>query len=95
MMEDAGYLKKAVVPLKRINILVTAFHHELSAETLCLVIKLFLCHCIQLRDIEEKLEIRQVGEGMQHVPGLVEASVKNMSEVWEILHTGSKTRAVG
>ncbi|KAL8144863.1 hypothetical protein AgCh_003179 [Apium graveolens] len=43
----------------------------------------------------KRLEIRQVGEGIHHVPGLVEASVKNMSEVWEVLQTGSKARAVG
>lgn len=42
-----------------------------------------------------RLEIRQVGEGIHHVPGLVEASVKNMSEVWEVLQTGSNARAVG
>ncbi|KAK1353886.1 kinesin-like protein KIN-14Q [Heracleum sosnowskyi] len=43
----------------------------------------------------KRLEIRQVGEGIHHVPGLVEASVKNMSEVWEVLQTGSNARAVG
>lgn len=42
-----------------------------------------------------RLEIRQVGEGIHHVPGLVEASVKNISEVWEVLKTGSNARAVG
>ena len=31
-----------------------------------------------------RLEIRQVGEGIHHVPGLVEAHVNNMSEVWEV-----------
>ncbi|WRX28851.1 Leucine-rich repeat - like 10 [Theobroma cacao] len=43
----------------------------------------------------QKLEIRQVGEGMHHVPGLVEAHVNNMNEVWEVLQTGSNARAVG
>ncbi|KAI8005885.1 Kinesin-like protein KIN-14Q [Camellia lanceoleosa] len=42
-----------------------------------------------------RLEIRQVGEGIHHVPGLVEAQVSNMSEVWEVLQTGSNARAVG
>ncbi|RYR50313.1 hypothetical protein Ahy_A07g036906 isoform B [Arachis hypogaea] len=41
-----------------------------------------------------RLEIRQAGEGMHHVPGLVEAHVNNMSEVWEVLQTGSNARAV-
>ncbi|EOY13849.1 Di-glucose binding protein with Kinesin motor domain, putative [Theobroma cacao] len=44
---------------------------------------------------QKRLEIRQVGEGMDHVPGLVEAHVKNMNEVWEVLQTGSNARAVG
>ncbi|XWS10721.1 hypothetical protein CRYUN_Cryun38cG0022100 [Craigia yunnanensis] len=43
----------------------------------------------------KRLEIRQVGEGMHHVPGLVEAHVNNMNEVWEVLQTGSNARAVG
>ncbi|KAK9269292.1 hypothetical protein L1049_001062 [Liquidambar formosana] len=43
----------------------------------------------------KRLEIRQVGEGVHHVPGLVEAHVNNMSEVWEVLQTGSNARAVG
>ncbi|KAL4588880.1 hypothetical protein LXL04_001778 [Taraxacum kok-saghyz] len=43
----------------------------------------------------KRLEIRQVGEGLHHVPGLVEAQVSNMGEVWEVLKTGSNSRAVG
>ncbi|XP_040990661.1 kinesin-like protein KIN-14Q [Juglans microcarpa x Juglans regia] len=43
----------------------------------------------------KRLEIRQVGEGINHVPGLVEAHVNNMTEVWEVLQTGSNARAVG
>ncbi|KAM1244483.1 hypothetical protein ACFX1X_036270 [Malus domestica] len=45
--------------------------------------------------VAKRLEIRQVGEGIHHVPGLVEAHVNNMSEVWEVLQTGSNARAVG
>lgn len=43
----------------------------------------------------KKLEIRQVAEGVHHVPGLVEAHVTDMNEVWDVLQTGSKARAVG
>ncbi|KAJ4981530.1 hypothetical protein NE237_032367 [Protea cynaroides] len=43
----------------------------------------------------KRLEIRQVAEGIHHVPGVVEAHVNNMSEVWEVLQTGSSGRAVG
>ncbi|OMO65853.1 hypothetical protein CCACVL1_21367 [Corchorus capsularis] len=43
----------------------------------------------------KRLEIRQVGEGAHHVPGLVEAHVNNINEVWEVLQTGSNARAVG
>ncbi|TVU49026.1 hypothetical protein EJB05_00317, partial [Eragrostis curvula] len=43
----------------------------------------------------KRLEIRQVAEGVHHVPGLVEARVTNMNEAWEVLQTGSKARVVG
>ncbi|KAH7513257.1 hypothetical protein FEM48_Zijuj12G0178100 [Ziziphus jujuba var. spinosa] len=43
----------------------------------------------------KRLGVRQVGEGVHHVPGLVEADVSNMNEVWEVLQTGSNARAVG
>ncbi|XP_059442530.1 kinesin-like protein KIN-14Q isoform X4 [Corylus avellana] len=43
----------------------------------------------------KRLEIRQVGEGIHHVPGLVEAHVNSMTEVWEVLQTGSNARVVG
>ncbi|KAH9779735.1 kinesin-like protein KIN-14Q [Citrus sinensis] len=45
--------------------------------------------------VSKRLEVRQAGEGMHHVPGLVEAHVNNISEVWEVLQTGSNARAVG
>ncbi|XP_038880393.1 kinesin-like protein KIN-14Q isoform X2 [Benincasa hispida] len=43
----------------------------------------------------KRLEIRQISEGIHHVPGMVEAPVDNMNEVWEVLQTGSNARAVG
>ncbi|XP_043700677.1 kinesin-like protein KIN-14Q isoform X2 [Telopea speciosissima] len=43
----------------------------------------------------KRLEIRQVAEGIHHVPGVVESHVNNMNEVWEVLQTGSSARAVG
>ncbi|VFQ80782.1 unnamed protein product [Cuscuta campestris] len=43
----------------------------------------------------KRLEIKQVGEGAHRVPGLVEAQVNNMDEVWDVLQTGSHGRAVG
>ncbi|PKI47663.1 hypothetical protein CRG98_031949 [Punica granatum] len=43
----------------------------------------------------KRLEIRQSGEGTHHVPGLTEAHVNNMNEVWEVLQTGSNARAIG
>lgn len=36
-----------------------------------------------------------MGEGSHHVPGLVEARVKTIDEVWDVLKTGSNARAVG
>ncbi|CAA2939480.1 kinesin KIN-14Q [Olea europaea subsp. europaea] len=43
----------------------------------------------------KRLEIKQVVEGGHHVPGIVEARVTNVNEVWEVLRTGSNGRAVG
>ncbi|XP_047163257.1 kinesin-like protein KIN-14Q isoform X2 [Vigna umbellata] len=42
----------------------------------------------------KRLEIRQASEGIHHIPGLVEARVNNMTEVWEVLQTGSNARAI-
>lgn len=42
------------------------------------------------------MEVRQASEGgAHHVPGIVEAKVKNISEVWNALQAGSNARAVG
>nr|AMS24251.1 kinesin 14-IIIa protein [Marsilea vestita] len=43
----------------------------------------------------KKLEIKQVADGVHHVPGLTEAKVESMEEVWEVLQTGKSARAVG
>ena len=43
-----------------------------------------------------RLEIRQAGgEGLHHIPGVVEAEVKSTEEVWDVLQAGSNARAVG
>ncbi|KAH9690260.1 kinesin-like protein KIN-14R [Citrus sinensis] len=42
-----------------------------------------------------RLEIRQASEGFHHVPGLTEAKIENIKEVWDVLHIGSNARAVG
>ncbi|KAL6012652.1 hypothetical protein ACLOJK_003141 [Asimina triloba] len=55
----------------------------------------------QIRDLlatspsSKRLEIRQAAEGFHHVPGIVEAKVKNIKEVWDVLQSGSNARAVG
>ncbi|XP_044983353.1 kinesin-like protein KIN-14E isoform X1 [Hordeum vulgare subsp. vulgare] len=55
----------------------------------------------QIRDLlatspsSKKLEIKQAGEGSHHVPGIVEAKVEDINEVWDALQTGSNSRAVG
>ncbi|KAF5454378.1 hypothetical protein F2P56_024049 [Juglans regia] len=55
----------------------------------------------QIRDLlatspaSKKLEIKQAPEGFLHVPGIVEAKVDNIREVWSVLHAGSNARAVG
>nr|XP_033511856.1 kinesin-like protein KIN-14R isoform X1 [Nicotiana tomentosiformis] len=55
----------------------------------------------QIRDLlsppttSKKLEIKQATEGLHHIPGVVEAKVENIEEVWNVLQTGSSARAVG
>ncbi|GLU20244.1 hypothetical protein SLE2022_364540 [Rubroshorea leprosula] len=55
----------------------------------------------QIRDLlatsptSKKLEIKQSAEGSHHVPGLVEARLDNIKEVWSVLQAGSNARAVG
>jgi len=41
------------------------------------------------------LEIRQASEGFHHVPGIVEAKVRNIKEVWDVFQAGKNARAVG
>lgn len=42
-----------------------------------------------------RLEIKQSSEGSHHVPGIVEAKVDNLKEVWNVLQAGSNARSVG
>lgn len=55
----------------------------------------------QIRDLlatgtaTKKLEIRQVPEGFHHVPGVVEAKIKSIEEVWNVLQAGTSARMVG
>ncbi|XAR73509.1 Minus-end-directed kinesin ATPase [Bertholletia excelsa] len=55
----------------------------------------------QIRDLlaasptSKKLEIKQASEGFHHLPGMVEARVENIREVWNVLQAGSSARAVG
>ncbi|KAM5577000.1 kinesin-like protein KIN-14R [Rosa sericea] len=56
----------------------------------------------QIRDLldtspqsSKKLEIKQAPEGYHHVPGIVEAKVESIKEVWRVLQAGSNARAVG
>ncbi|VFQ99663.1 unnamed protein product [Cuscuta campestris] len=57
----------------------------------------------QIRDLlstsspssSKKLEIKQASEGFHHIPGVVEARVENINEVWSVLQAGSSARAVG
>ncbi|KAJ0660091.1 putative minus-end-directed kinesin ATPase [Helianthus annuus] len=56
----------------------------------------------QIRDLlttssstSKKLEIKQASEGHHNIPGLVEAKVENIQQVWNVLRAGSSARAVG
>ena len=39
--------------------------------------------------------IKQASEGSHHVPGIVEAKVDNIKDVWSVLQAGSNARVVG
>ncbi|KAI3699199.1 hypothetical protein L2E82_43323 [Cichorium intybus] len=56
----------------------------------------------QIRDLlatpssnSKKLEIKQASEGFHHIPGLIEAKVEDVKEVWNVLQAGSSARVVG
>ncbi|KAG0473233.1 hypothetical protein HPP92_015090 [Vanilla planifolia] len=55
----------------------------------------------QIRDLlatspsSKKLEVKQAGEGFHPVPGIVEAKVGNINEVWNVLQVGKNARSVG
>ncbi|OMO72976.1 hypothetical protein COLO4_27381 [Corchorus olitorius] len=55
----------------------------------------------QIRDLlstapsSKRLEIKQSAEGFHHIPGIVEAKVDNIYEVWNVLQIGSNSRTVG
>ncbi|KAK7407182.1 hypothetical protein VNO78_08883 [Psophocarpus tetragonolobus] len=55
----------------------------------------------QIRDLlatgqtSKRLEIKQASEGFHHVPGVVEAKIDNINEVWNVLQAGNNARAVG
>ena len=40
------------------------------------------------------MEIKQIAEGTLEVPGLVEARVYGIDDVWELLKSGSRVRSV-
>ncbi|KAF7141639.1 hypothetical protein RHSIM_Rhsim06G0183600 [Rhododendron simsii] len=74
------------------------FQYELSVSVLEVYneqIRDLLVPGTQTGGTTKRLEVRQVGDAIHHVPGLIEAQVNNMSEVWEVLQTGSNARAVG
>ncbi|XVE95161.1 hypothetical protein REPUB_Repub02eG0072500 [Reevesia pubescens] len=55
----------------------------------------------QIRDLlataptSKRLEIRKASERFHHVPGIEEAKVENIKEVWNVLQAGNNSRAVG
>eukprot|EP00897_Mesotaenium_endlicherianum_P005780 jgi/Mesen1/522/ME000104S10614 len=43
----------------------------------------------------KKLEVKQAIEGGHHIPGLLEAPVHTVQEVWEVLQKGARNRSTG
>ncbi|CAN8239468.1 unnamed protein product [Cochlearia groenlandica] len=76
----------------------TRYSYEISVSVLEVYneqIRDLLVPASQSASTTKRFEIRQVSEGNHHVPGLVEAPVKSIDEVWDVLRTGSNARAVG
>ncbi|ESQ27967.1 hypothetical protein EUTSA_v10018049mg [Eutrema salsugineum] len=74
------------------------YNYEISVSVLEVYneqIRDLLVPASQNASVSKRFEIRQVSEGNHHVPGLIEARVKNIDEVWDVLKTGSNARAVG
>ncbi|XP_010471246.1 PREDICTED: uncharacterized protein LOC104751068 [Camelina sativa] len=74
------------------------YNYEISVSVLEVYneqIRDLLVPASQSASAPKRFEIRQVSEGNHHVPGLVEAPVKSLDEVWDVLKTGSNARAVG
>ncbi|XP_074305368.1 kinesin-like protein KIN-14Q [Silene latifolia] len=97
--EDRGVNYRTLSELFRlINDRKELFRYEICVSVLEVYneqIRDLLASGIQPAAVSRRLEIRQISEGVHHVPGLVEAHVSNMSEVWDVLKTGSNARAVG
>ncbi|KAK9674557.1 hypothetical protein RND81_12G240800 [Saponaria officinalis] len=97
--EDRGVNYRTLAELFRIiNERQELFRYEICVSVLEVYneqIRDLLASGTQPALASKRLEIRQISEGMHHVPGLVEANVSNMSEVWDVLKTGSNARAVG
>jgi kinesin family protein C2/C3 len=74
------------------------YNYEISVSVLEVYneqIRDLLVPASQSASAPKRFEIRQLSEGNHHVPGLVEAPVKSIEEVWDVLKTGSNARAVG
>ncbi|GJN30066.1 hypothetical protein PR202_gb18344 [Eleusine coracana subsp. coracana] len=67
--------------------------YSLSVSVLEVTASVFANSCIY--PVHVRLEIKQDTEGSNHVPGVVEAKIENIKEVWDVLQAGSNARAVG
>lgn len=72
-----------------------------ETSTFCMFVSVLEVYNEQIRDLlatapaSKRLEIKQASEGFHHVPGIVEAKVENIKEVWNVLSAGRNARAVG
>ncbi|KAL1536782.1 Kinesin-like protein KIN-14R [Salvia divinorum] len=71
-----------------------------ETNTYCISVSVLEVYNEQIRDLlaietSKKLEIKQASEGSHHIPGIVEAKVENIQQVWNVLQAGSSARAVG
>ncbi|KAK6934788.1 Malectin domain [Dillenia turbinata] len=93
LSEEVSAYKKCLEDMNEINLAIqstlkkqVALHEDLKNK--------FIEGAKERKELYNKvLELK--GEGVHHVPGLVEAHVTNMNEVWEVLQTGSNARAIG
>lgn len=90
MKRSETFLQRTQISLQRSNYFIYLF------QNIYFDLLLPLSHLVNvLIVILKRLEVKQVPDGTQDVPGLVKAQACSTEEVWLILKAGGKNRSVG